>query len=123
MLIKNCKVLIDGVEKITDILIENEKIVKISENIQEETSQVIDAEGKWVIPGVVDVHCHMRDPGLSHKEDFTTGSMACARGGVTTFIDMPNTIPAVTTADILRDKKAMMSGKSYVDYGFNCWWK
>lgn len=119
MLIKNCKVLIDGVEKITDILIENEKIVKISENIQEETSQVIDAEGKWVIPGVVDVHCHMRDPGLSHKEDFTTGSMACARGGVTTFIDMPNTIPAVTTADILRDKKAMMSGKSYVDYGFN----
>lgn len=119
MLIKNCKVLIDGVEKITDILIENEKIVKISENIQEETSQVIDAEGKWVIPGVVDVHCHMRDPGLSHKEDFTTGSMACARGGVTTFIDMPNTVPAVTTADILRDKKAMMSGKSYVDYGFN----
>ena len=119
MLIKNCRILIDGVEKVTDILTADGKIIEISENIPEGRLEVVDAKGKWVIPGVVDAHCHMRDPGLSHKEDFMTGSMACARGGVTTFIDMPNTIPAVTTSEIFEEKRAMMVGKSYVDYGFN----
>lgn len=119
MLIKNCRILIDGVEKVTDILTADGKIIEISENIPEGRLEVVDAKGKWVIPGVVDAHCHMRDPGLSHKEDFMTGSMACASGGVTTFIDMPNTIPAVTTSEIFEEKRAMMVGKSYVDYGFN----
>lgn len=119
MLIKNCKTLIDGEEKIVDILTADGKIVEIAQNIGHKDIETLDAEGKWVIPGVVDVHCHMRDPGLTQKEDFMTGSMACARGGVTTFIDMPNTIPAVTKAEILKEKREMMLGKSYVDYGFN----
>lgn len=119
MLIKNCRILVDGEEKVQDILTADGKIIEIADNIPQGHIEMLDAEGKWVIPGVVDVHCHMRDPGLTQKEDFMTGSMACARGGVTTFIDMPNTIPAVTTAKIFEDKRDMMIGKSYVDYGFN----
>lgn len=119
MLIKNCRILVDGEEKVQDILTADGKIIEIADNIPQGHIEMLDAEGKWVIPGVVDAHCHMRDPGLTQKEDFMTGSMACARGGVTTFIDMPNTIPAVTTAKIFEDKRDMMIGKSYVDYGFN----
>ena len=116
MLVKNCKIIENGIEKKIDILIENEKIAKIESDIDIEHEEIIDADGNLVLPGIVDVHTHMRDPGLSHKEDFTTGSMACARGGVTTFIDMPNTVPAVTSEKLLDE---LLKNKSYVDYGFN----
>ena len=119
MLVKNCKIIENGIEKKVDILIENEKITKIEPEITAKDEEIIDAKGNFVMPGIVDPHTHMRDPGLSHKEDFTTGSMACARGGVTTFIDMPNTVPAVTTEKLLDDKKEFLKNKSYVDYGFN----
>ena len=119
MLVKNCKIIENGIEKKVDILIENEKITKIEPEITAKDEEIVDAKGNFVMPGIVDPHTHMRDPGLSHKEDFTTGSMACARGGVTTFIDMPNTVPAVTTEKLLDDKKEFLKNKSYVDYGFN----
>ena len=119
MLIKNCRLIIDGIEQIKDILIENEKIVSIENDLSKISSdEIIDAEGNYVIPGVIDPHVHMRDPGLTHKEDFTTGSMACAKGGVTTFFDMPNTIPNTITKDELIKKKETHKGISYVDYGF-----
>lgn len=121
MLIKNCKLIIDGEEKIKDILIENEKIVSIKDNISCENfcnEDIIDAKENYVIPGVIDAHTHMRDPGLTHKEDFTTGSMACAKGGVTTFFDMPNTVPNTISVESLKEKKEIHRGKSYVDYGF-----
>ncbi len=119
MLIKNCRLIIDGIEQIKDILIENEKIVSIEDEIlKKDCSEIIDAEGRYVIPGVIDPHVHMRDPGLTHKEDFTTGSMACAKGGVTTFFDMPNTVPNTITKDNLLEKKKTHIGTSYVDYGF-----
>ena len=119
MLIKNCRLIIDGIEQIKDILIENEKIVSIENDLSKISSdEIIDAEGNYVIPGVIDPHVHMRDPGLTHKEDFTTGSMACAKGGVTTFFDMPNTIPNTITKDELMKKKEIHKGTSYVDYGF-----
>lgn len=119
MLIKNCRIFLNEEEQITDILIADGKIIEIAKNIPHRDIEIVDADGNWVLPGIVDAHCHMRDPGLTQKEDFMTGSMACARGGVTTFIDMPNTLPAVITADILKEKRDMMIGKSYVDYGFN----
>ena len=120
MLVKNCKIIDkDGKDIITDILIQNEIITKIEKNISIPNEEIIDAEEKYVLPGIIDVHTHMRDPGLTQKEDFTTGSMACARGGVTTFIDMPNTIPATITKSILEDKKNLMKGRAYVDYGFH----
>lgn len=77
----------------------------------------VDASGCHVLPGVIDVHVHFRDPGLTHKEDFLTGSAAAACGGVTTVLDMPNTVPPVATADIFAEKKAALEGRSYVDYG------
>lgn len=120
MLVKNCKLVVkNNQEIIRDILIEDGVITKIDENIQAEGHEIVDAQSNYVLPGIIDVHTHMRDPGLTHKEDFTSGSKACARGGVTTFIDMPNTIPVTVTEKALMDKKDMMVGRSYVDYGFH----
>lgn len=120
MLVKNCKLVVkDNQEIIRDILIEDGVITKIDKNIVAEGHEVLDAQLNYVLPGVIDVHTHMRDPGLTHKEDFTSGSKACARGGVTTFIDMPNTIPVTVTEKALLEKKNMMQGRSYVDYGFH----
>lgn len=120
MLVKNCKLVVENNQEIIrDILIEDGVITKIDENIQAEGHEIVDAQSNYVLPGIIDVHTHMRDPGLTHKEDFTSGSRACARGGVTTFIDMPNTIPVTVTEKALMDKKDMMVGRSYVDYGFH----
>lgn len=111
-----------------ELLILNDKIDKISEgfseeeikNIEEnEKLEIIDLKGKTVMPGVIDVHTHMREPGITAKEDFATGSRACAKAGVTTFYDMPNTIPTTTTLEALRDKKKLASEKSIVNYGFH----
>ncbi len=122
MLLKNCRVLYHGEEDIEDILVEKGKIVKIyrcSEVEELDIDEIIDMDGNWVLPGVIDVHTHMRDPGLSYKEDFETGSKACAKGGVTTFIDMPNTVPNTTTKEILDAKESNSKNRSYVDYGFH----
>lgn len=118
MLIRNCRLIIDGNEEIRDILAENGKIAAIEKNIEGNYENVIDACGNYVLPGIIDPHVHMRDPGMTHKEDFITGSMACAKGGITLFFDMPNTVPNTITKEALEDKKKEMKNKSYVDYAF-----
>ena len=119
MLIKNCRMIIDGEEQFKDILVENGKIVSIEDDLSGVSSdEIIDAAGNYVISGIIDPHVHMRDPGMTHKEDFTTGSMACAKGGITTFFDMPNTVPNTITEEALLEKKRLHQGNSYVDYGF-----
>ena len=119
MLIKNCRMIIDGEEQFKDILVENGKIVSIEDDLSGVSfDEIIDAAGNYVISGIIDPHVHMRDPGMTHKEDFTTGSMACAKGGITTFFDMPNTVPNTITEETLLEKKKLHKGKSYVDYGF-----
>ena len=120
MIIKNAKII--NSQKTVSIIIENEKIKKIDlENDFEKykDNEIIDANYNYVIAGIIDPHTHMRDPGLNHKEDFNSGSKAAARGGITTFLDMPNTIPNTITKENLIQKKSMMAGKSYVDYGFH----
>ena len=111
-----------------ELLILDDKIDKISEGFSEEEIkniekneklEIIDLKGKTVMPGVIDVHTHMREPGITAKEDFATGSKACAKAGVTTFYDMPNTIPTTTTLEALKDKKKLASEKSVVNYGFH----
>lgn len=108
-----------------EILINNDIIEKISENIDEnefknsENLKIIDVGKKLVMPGVVDVHTHMREPGVTYKEDFATGSRACAKAGVTTFYDMPNTIPTTTTLENLMEKKKLASEKSIVNFGLH----
>ncbi|WP_157143887.1 dihydroorotase [Brachyspira pilosicoli] len=118
MIIKNAKI----ENNIVSIIIENEKIKKIDFDNNFEIykdNNIIDANYNHVLSGIIDPHAHMRDPGLTHKEDFSSGSKAAARGGVTTFLDMPNTIPNTITKESLEEKKNMMIGKSYVDYGFH----
>ena len=108
-----------------EILINGEIIEKISENIEEkeflnkENVKIIDAEKKLIMPGVIDVHTHMREPGVTYKEDFRTGSKACAKGGITTFYDMPNTVPATTTLENLLNKKELAGKKSIVNFGIH----
>ena len=108
-----------------EILINGEIIEKISENIEEkeflnkENVKVIDIEKKLIMPGVIDVHTHMREPGITYKEDFETGSKACAKGGITTFYDMPNTVPATTTLENLLNKKELAGKKSIVNFGIH----
>ena len=119
MLIKNCRMIIDGEEQFKDILVENGKIVSIEDDLSGVSfDEIIDAAGNYIISGIIDPHVHMRDPGMTHKEDFTTGSMACAKGGITTFFDMPNTVPNTITEEALLEKKRLHEGNSYVDYGF-----
>jgi dihydroorotase len=77
----------------------------------------MDAAGLHILPGAIDVHVHFRDPGYKHKEDWASGSAAAAFGGVTTVFDMPNTVPATATAEILAAKHAIASSHSCVDYG------
>ncbi len=120
MIIKNAKII--NSEKPVSIIIENEKIKKIETNNDFENykdDNIIDANYNYVLTGIIDPHTHMREPGLTHKEDFNSGSKAAARGGITTFLDMPNTIPNTITKENLIQKKLMVTKKSYVDYGFH----
>lgn len=120
MIIKNAKII--NSEKPVSIIIENEKIKKIETNNDFENykdNNIIDANYNYVLTGIIDPHTHMREPGLTHKEDFNSGSKAASRGGITTFLDMPNTIPNTITKENLIQKKIMMTKKSYVDYGFH----
>src|SRR5262249_41851612 len=79
--------------------------------------ETLDATGMHVLPGVIDVHVHFRDPGYPHKEDFASGTAAAAFGGVTTVFDMPNTIPPTGTAEILTAKHRIAAEKAHVDFG------
>ncbi|HNX00515.1 MAG TPA: amidohydrolase family protein, partial [Candidatus Cloacimonadota bacterium] len=90
-----------------DILIEDELIVEIAEKINAEADRTIDAANKHVLPGFIDLHCHLRDPGQTHKEDIVSGTMAAAKGGYTTICAMPNTEPVIdniATVEYIRRK-------------------
>lgn len=101
-----------------DLLLEDGRILAIDPPRTAAADEVIDATGLHVIPGVVDDQVHFRDPGLTHKEDLHTASRACAKGGVTSFLEMPNTRPTTTTVERLAEKLALAAGKSLVNYGF-----
>ncbi|MGN0485326.1 MAG: dihydroorotase [Lachnospiraceae bacterium] len=88
-------------EKKADVFVAKGKIVKIAEKITEEADQVIDAKGCYVMPGFIDLHVHLRDPGLEYKETIETGGAAAAHGGVTTIVAMPNTKPVVDNPDVV----------------------
>jgi len=100
-----------------DLGISNGKIVKIG-NIKEKAAAERDCKGLFVLPGVIDMHVHFRDPGFPEKEDFFTGSCAAAAGGVTTVIDMPNTSPPTLTCAALEEKRKIAAKKSIVNFGF-----
>ncbi|MFV0444507.1 MAG: dihydroorotase, partial [Planctomycetaceae bacterium] len=100
------------------VLIEDHRILAIDPPANARVDETIDASGLHLLPGVIDDQVHFRDPGLTHKEDLHTGSLACAKGGVTTFLEMPNTKPTTTSVAALHEKLALAAGKSVVNYGF-----
>ena len=117
-LIKNAKVVLPEEILQTSVLLEGAKIADIDVAGQVDAEEVLDATGLHLLPGVIDDQVHFREPGLTHKEDLASASRACAKGGVTTFLEMPNTIPATTTRDHLEQKLALAARRSRVNYGF-----
>lgn len=116
-LIKNATVVFpDRIEE-ASVLIDDDKIV-VDPGPSIVVDETIDATGLHLIPGVIDDQVHFRQPGLEHKEDLAHASAACAAGGVTTFLEMPNTNPTTTTRDRLREKNAMGAEHSLVNFGF-----
>ena len=103
------------------IIVEDGRISQISEGYttpEASFDEVIDASGCFVLPGIIDDHVHFREPGLTEKADIDTESRAAAAGGVTTYFDMPNTVPQTTTIEALEEKQALAREKSHVNYAF-----
>tara|TARA_B110001454_G_C12701962_1_gene426951 strand:- start:664 stop:2004 length:1341 start_codon:yes stop_codon:yes gene_type:complete len=118
-LIKNARIVNENNIFLGDVLIENEIIKEISTEIKAtENVEIIDAEGKFLIPGFIDDQVHFREPGLTHKANIATESRAAVAGGITTFIEMPNTVPQATTQDLLEDKFTIAANDSYANYSF-----
>ena len=117
-LIQNAQVVLPTGIAAVSVLIDGDRIAAIDPARQTSADEVVDATGLHLLPGVVDDQVHFREPGLTHKEDLAAASRACAKGGITTFLEMPNTIPNTTTRERLTEKRALAAEKSLVNYGF-----
>ena len=102
----------------TSVLLEDGVIAGVDAARHARADEVVDAGGLHLLPGVIDDQVHFRDPGLTHKEDLRTGSRACAAGGVTSFLEMPNTVPQTVTVEALTEKLALGAERCIVNYGF-----
>lgn len=120
ILIKNAKIVNEGAIFEGDVLIENEFIVEIADFISAKSSdcKIIDAEGNFLIPGAIDDQVHFREPGLTHKGDIESESRAAVAGGITSFIEQPNTIPNALTQEILEEKYQIAENNSFANYSF-----
>ena len=120
ILIKNAQVVNEGKIQKMDVLIQEEKIAVMQENLLNYPSntKVIDANGKFLLPGFIDDQVHFREPGLTHKATIATESRAAVAGGITTFIEMPNTVPQSTTQELLEEKFKTAAKDSYANYSF-----
>ncbi|MEW5676818.1 dihydroorotase [Flavobacterium enshiense] len=118
-LIKNARIVNEGTIFEGDLLIENEFIKEIGENISAKPNYtVVDAQGSYLIPGVIDDQVHFREPGLTHKGDIASESRAAIAGGVTSFIEQPNTVPNAVTQELLEQKYQIASQSSFANYSF-----
>jgi dihydroorotase len=117
-LIKNAKIVNEGSVYVSDLLIEDGFIKQISNSISDTSYPTIDAKGNYLIPGLIDDQVHFREPGLTHKANIGTESRAAIAGGITTFIEMPNTVPQATTQELLQDKFDIAEKTSYANYSF-----
>src|SRR5688572_22056092 len=119
-LIKNVQVVNEGRIITSDVLIKNSRIEKIGELITQVDSSVkeINGEGKYLLPGAIDDQVHFREPGLTHKETIYTEAKAAVAGGITSFMEMPNTIPNALTQELLEDKYSIASKTSLANYSF-----
>ncbi len=118
ILIKDATIINEGQRIEADLLIENDRIKKIGGSLEEPNAEVIDASGLWLIPGVIDDQVHFREPGLTHKANIATESRAAAAGGITSYMEMPNTNPQTTVQKEWENKMAIADRDSMVNYGF-----
>lgn len=118
LLIRGADVVLPTGTARVDVLIDGDEISAIDPPAGARADETVDARGLHLLPGVVDDQVHFREPGLEHKEDLHTGSLACAKGGVTTFLEMPNTRPTTTTVQRLHEKLDLAASKCVVNYGF-----
>ena len=119
ILIKNAQIVNENTVFKGDVLIENNIIKQISKNsITSSSATIIDAKGSYLLPGLIDDQVHFREPGLTHKANIATESKAAIAGGITTFIEMPNTVPQATTQELLEEKFKIAAKTSYANYSF-----
>lgn len=119
LLLRNCRIAHpDGTLTEGDVACREGRLEQVGGTIDREARETVDAQGKLLLPGVIDPQVHFREPGSEHKETIATGSRAAARGGVTSFLEMPNTKPATTSQDAVDDKLRRAAESSVVNYGF-----
>ena len=118
-LIKNISIVNEGSITHGDVLVQNGRIEKIAAGINADgNTKEIDGEGKYLLPGAIDDQVHFREPGLTHKATIYTESKAAVAGGVTSFMEMPNTVPPVFTQELLEDKYNIGAQTSLANYSF-----
>ena len=118
LLIKNGKIVNEGKIQELDVLVDNGIIQKIGSNLSDKTAEVIDANRNYVLPGAIDDQVHFREPGLTHKANLFTESRAAVAGGITSFMEMPNTVPNTLTQELLEDKYQIAAKSSLANYSF-----
>ncbi|MFC4212546.1 dihydroorotase [Pedobacter lithocola] len=117
-LIKAATIVNEGQQIVADVLIKDGFIAKIGQNLSAPDATEINAEGQYLLPGMIDDQVHFREPGLTHKADIFTESMAAVAGGITSFMEMPNTVPNTLTQDLLADKYKIAAETSLANYSF-----
>src|SRR5690606_39116628 len=117
-LIKNATIVNEGKQTVGDVLIENDRIAKIASAIEDSSAKEINADGKYLLPGCIDDQVHFREPGLTHKAEIYTEAKAAVAGGITSFMEMPNTVPNTLTQDLLANKYTIAAQKSLANYSF-----
>jgi dihydroorotase len=118
IVLKNGRVANRGKFTESDILIEGRFIKRVDRDISDDHAEIIDAAGQWILPGIIDDQVHFREPGLTHKGDIFTESRAAVAGGVTSYMEMPNTRPPAVTRELLEEKYSLASGKSLANFSF-----
>jgi len=118
ILLKNALIINEGKQFESDLLIKDDRIEKIAPSISDDTAEIIDLNGKWLIPGMIDDQVHFREPGLTHKANIATESRAAVAGGITSFMEMPNTKPNAVTQELLQDKYDIATQSSIANYSF-----
>lgn len=118
IIIKNANVVNEGKINQLDLMIEDTFIARIDRSISHEHAEIIDAGGMYLLPGIIDDQVHFREPGMIYKGDIFTESRAAVAGGITSYLEMPNTIPHAVTRELLEDKFRLAEGKSLANYSF-----
>ncbi|MDX1331814.1 MAG: dihydroorotase [Robiginitalea sp.] len=118
ILLKNARLVNEGRVTEGDLLIEGDRIGQIGSDLSDQNARVIDLEGNYLLPGLIDDQVHFRQPGLTHKGDIASESRAAVAGGITSFMEQPNTIPQTTTLEKLEEKHGMAAQSAYANYSF-----